>query len=84
MAVNFKDLPNTETPINATNLNKIQNDILEVLGLDADSWSSSDTYSINEIVIYGNRLYKNKTGTNTSTSPNSDSTNWEETSVFVS
>lgn len=83
MAVNWKDLPNTETPINATNLNKEQNDILEVLGLSADSWTSSDTYVKDEIVIYKNRLYKNLTGTNTTTSPDSDSTNWEETSVFV-
>ena len=82
MAVNFQDLPNTTTPINSTNLNKAQTDILETIGTDTNDWSSSGTYSTGDTVIYNGKIYENQTGTNTSTTPDSDTTNWTEISLL--
>lgn len=61
----------------------INNTIIKTLGLTTQTWSSSDTYSIGDIVVYNNLLYQNLTGTNTSTNPTSDSTNWEQTTILV-
>lgn len=44
------------------------------------AWVSEGTYSIGDKVLVGTAVYVNKTGTNTSTSPASDSTNWEASS----
>lgn len=85
---------NDQAPaINATNLNKIEQGIfnndallsvlLEVIGIDADTWVSTDTYSLGDIVIYQNRLYENITGNYTTTNPASDTTNWQETTILV-
>jgi hypothetical protein len=46
-------------------------------GLGTDTWSSSATYSIGDIVVYNDNTYKNLTGTNTTTTPDQDNTNWE-------
>ena len=46
------------------------------------TWSSSSTYSVDDIVTYNYKFYANLTGTNTSTNPASDATNWEEVSLF--
>ena len=79
--------------INDTNLNKIENGIynndalistiLSCIGIATNTWSSSGTYAINDIVVYNNKLYVNLTGTNTSTAPSSDTTNWSETTILV-
>ena len=85
---------NDQAPaINATNLNHIEtgifdNDalikkVLEIIGIDADTWVSTDTYNEGDIVIYQNRLYKNITGNYTTTNPAEDTTNWEETTILV-
>lgn len=55
-----------------------------ILGLDNILWQSGKTYTRGSVVFYIDHLYKNKTGTNTSTAPNSDTTNWEVTSLIVS
>lgn len=55
----------------------INNTILSLLGLDTDNWSSSGTYLKGDTVCYDNKIYMNKTGTNTATAPSSDTTNWE-------
>ena len=80
----FSDLPSTLTPINSTNLNGAQTDILNMIGLGSNTWSSSGTYAIGDIVVYDYKLYKNITGTNTNTNPSSDTTNWQETTILVS
>lgn len=85
---------NDQAPaINATNLNKIEqgifdNDalaskILEILGIDNDTWVSTDTYSLGDVVVYQNRLYENITGNYTTTNPASDTTNWQEITILV-
>ncbi len=84
---------NTEPAIDDTNLNKIEdgifnNDalittILGVLGIANTTWSSSGTYAIDDIVVYNNKLYINLTGTNTATTPDQDSTNWNVTTILV-
>jgi len=42
------------------------------------SSASGGTYLVNTIVAYSGSFYKNKTGNNANTTPNSDTTNWEE------
>lgn len=46
-------------------------------GLGTDTWTSGATYSIGDIAVYNSNTYKNLTGTNTATTPDQDSTNWE-------
>lgn len=81
---------NGETPANAYFMNKLQDNvdeaftgILSVLGLNVNTWNSSNTYSIDDVVVYNYKLYYNLTGTNTSTTPNEDTTNWSETTLLV-
>lgn len=52
-------------------------------GLGTDTWTSSATYSIGDIVVYNDNTYKNLTGTNTTTTPDQDSTNWEVMPLIV-
>ena len=52
-------------------------------GLGTDTWTSSGTYSIGDIVVYNDNTYKNLTGTNTTTTPDQDSTNWEVIPLIV-
>lgn len=52
-------------------------------GLGTDTWTSSYTYSIGDIVVYNDNTYKNLTGTNTTTTPDQDSTNWEVMPLIV-
>lgn len=75
----------TAPAINATNLNNIETgigDTYNVLGMNSNSWSASYTYNAGETALYNNKLYKNLTGTNTSTAPSSDTTNWLEISIL--
>lgn len=84
---------NNEPPIDATNLQKIEdgiynNDVLitkvlSAIGIATTTWSSSGNYDIDDIVVYNNKLYINLTGTNTASTPDTDSTNWSETSILV-
>lgn len=41
--------------------------------------TNGGSYSTNDIINYRGVLYKNLTGTNTNTTPNSDATNWKST-----
>lgn len=41
-----------------------------------DTWSGTATYAANETVIQSNSTYINRTGSNTSTVPRTDTTNW--------
>lgn len=70
--------------VNASDMNLIKqvgNQVLTTLGVYTDTWSSSATYEVGQITIYDNRVFKNLTGTNTATSPDEDTTNWEETNI---
>ena len=68
-------------PQNDTTLDILGGDLLNVLGTKTDTWSSGGTYTKREIVAYNRTLYKNLTGTNSGT-PDTDTTNWEETSIL--
>lgn len=61
----------------------LDNSILSALGLSQNNWSSTETYSIGDIVIDKHSLYENITGTNTTTRPNEDTTNWELVPIIV-
>ena len=63
--------------------NVINNTIIQTLGLTSDTWTSGGNYSKGDIVVYNNLLYQNKTGTNTTTNPSVDTTNWEQTTILV-
>lgn len=70
--------------VNASDMNLIKqvgNQVLTTLGVYTDTWSSSATYEAGQIAIYDNRVFKNLTGTNTATTPDEDTTNWEETNI---
>lgn len=72
--------------VNATDMNElknvINNTLIETLGLTSNTWSSSGSYSVGDIVVYDSLLYQNLTGRAGST-PSSDSTNWEQTTILV-
>lgn len=62
----------------------INETILGGLGLDTDNWVSGGTYNKGDIVIDDNNLYENITGTNTTTQPSQDTTNWTIVPILVS
>lgn len=69
-------------PQNNESLEVLGGDILQILGMKTTTWSSSDTYSIGDIVVYNSKLYENLTGVNSGV-PSSDTTNWQLTSILV-
>jgi len=93
--VNFADKVALNENPNVADINKVkdtdmnmlkdvENQVITSLGLYTDTWTSSATFNIGDITIYDNRLFENLTGTNTATTPDQDTTNWEEISLFVS
>ena len=86
---------NDQAPaINATNLNHIETGIYDndsnitdiiqnKLGLSISTWSVSETYIEGNVVIYNNNLYRNITGSYTTTNPAEDTTNWEYQSIIA-
>ena len=87
--INFTDKVALNDNPNVQDINKVKdsdinlfkqvcNQIITTLGLYVDDWSSSSTYSVGDIVIDDNRLFINLTGTNTTTEPKNDITNWQE------
>lgn len=92
MAYTKTNWQNDQAPaINATNLNKIEqgifnNDallssIMNTLGIDTQTWVSTDSYVEGQVVVYNNQLYKNITGNYTTTPPDEDTTNWSLTNI---
>lgn len=86
---------NDQAPaINASNLNKIEQGIfdndagiinlLQEIGINTNTWVSTDTYSLNDVVVYNKKLYKNITGNYTTTNPSDDTTNWNEIQIINS
>ena len=72
---------NKVTDGNMNLIKQVGNQILTTMGVYTDDWNSSTTYAIGDIVIYDNRIFRNLTGTNTETTPDQDTTNWEETTI---
>lgn len=95
MAYTKTNWQNDQAPaINAANLNKIEqgifnNDallssIMNTLGIDTQTWVSTDSYVEGQVVVYNNKLYKNITGNYTTTPPDEDTTNWLLISIINS
>ena len=74
---------NKAMDVDFNNIKKVTNDTVVGMGIQSDTWSSSDTYSIGDIVIFENKLYENLTGTNTTTTPDLDTTNWLIVPLFI-
>lgn len=56
--INWQDLPNTTTPINATNLNKMDKGIADANGaVGVADYDNTSTYEINDLCIYQNIVY---------------------------
>lgn len=54
----FKDYPNTETPLNAENINEVITTILKILGLDVDTFNPSTNYVVDDFVVYQKELWR--------------------------
>lgn len=70
----------------ASDLNNIKssmNGLLDLLGLTANTWTSTGTYKKDEVVVYNNHLFSNLTGKNTTTSPEEDTTNWQPETILT-
>jgi len=79
----WQNLPNTTTPINATNLNKIENGIADASGaIGVDEYSSSSTYAVGDLCIYNNILYQCNTAISTAEAWNAN--HWTQTSIVLS
>lgn len=72
---------NKVTDANINLIKQVGNQILTTLGVYTDTWDDTTTYLIDDVVVYDNRYFKNLTGTNTSTPPDEDTTNWLEVSL---
>lgn len=68
---------NKITDNDMNSIKSVVNDtIISGLGLQTDNWISGGSYNIGSLVIDDNKIYENITGTNTTTAPSQDSTNW--------
>lgn len=77
---NWQDLPNTTTPITATELNRMENGIADANGaIGADAYDSTATYAVNDLCIYNNTLYICTTAISTAEAWNSN--HWKAISV---
>lgn len=77
---NWQDLPNTTTPINATNLNKMENGIADANGaIGVDAYDSTATYNVKDMCIYNNSLYICTTQISTAESFNAS--HWQQLSL---
>lgn len=54
----FKDYPNTETPLNAENINEVITTILKILGLDVDTYDTGKNYVVDDFVVYQKELWR--------------------------
>ncbi len=63
----------TGTSWNVLEINNSKN----ILPLWQDSgFNGTDYYATNDVIVYSGKLYKNITGTNSTTAPDTDTTNW--------
>ena len=77
---NWQDLPNTTTPITATELNRMENGIADANGaIGADAYDSTATYDVNDLCIYNNTLYICTTAISTAEAWNSN--HWKAISL---
>ena len=73
-AINDENLNHMEQGI--FNNDALLSSIMNTLGIDTQTWVSTDSYVEGQVVVYNNQLYKNITGNYTTTPPDEDTTNW--------
>lgn len=79
--INWENLPSTNTPINATNLNIMDAGIKENdVAIGKEAYDDTQTYSVGDYCIYNNVLYCCKVAVTTAESFNSSK--WQETTVL--
>lgn len=92
IAYNDKQYLNNDTSIadenkamdtDFNNIKKVTNDTITGMGIQNDTWSDSGTYSTGDLVVFENKIYENLTGTNSTTTPDLDTTNWAIVPLFV-
>lgn len=72
-----------ENKVNDTDMNELKygtNDILDLLGLSTDDYSTSTSYLVGDRVIYNNQVYE----CNTNTSGTFNEANWDLIPTFIS
>jgi len=74
----YENLPSTNTPLNATNLNKFEQNIGTY---GADTYSASSTYAVGDIVTHGGLLYECNTAISTAEAWNSS--HWTQKSTLA-
>lgn len=82
---NWEDLPSTNTPINAINLNNIEDGIEDLnltVGIGDDTYDNTATYSVGDKVVYENKIYECNTAI--STAEDFDSSKWDLVPVIDS
>ena len=83
MAYTKTNWVNGTTPLNDTNMNKIENALENLdtnISKSTDEYSSTRTYSIGELVIYNNKLYKANQDITTAEAFNSS--HWTEVTLL--
>lgn len=83
MAYTKTNWVNGTTPVNDTNMNKIENALENLdtnISKSTDEYSSTRTYSIGELVIYNNKLYKANQDITTAEAFNSS--HWTEVTLL--
>lgn len=60
-------------------IEEVRNYVEEVIGIETDTFSTSSTYNVNDIVIYENKLYKCTTAV--TTAGEFDDNDWTEVSI---
>lgn len=77
---NWQNLPSTTTAIASARLNNMETGIKNATdNISKDEYDSTKTYSIGDICVYNNKLYK--CIETISTAENFDSSKWEETQL---
>lgn len=80
MAYSKTNWVNNTTPINETNLNKIESGIKNNdINIGEESYDNTKTYEVGDIVRYNEKIYKCITAI--TTAENFDSSKWEQTNI---
>lgn len=66
--INWVNKPSTKTPINTTNLGKMDKGIFEndisitslrtLLGVEQDTYESTKTYAVGDLIVYNHTIYE--------------------------
>ena len=64
-----------------SDVNNNYNSFINKLYSGINEWDAAGKYKINDFVLYNNTFYKNLTGANSTTTPDLDTTNWQEISI---